>query len=131
MREDCRVVSDPAFVSFKPDHLAEHPLPAGIADVLSLTGYQLLSDVAGVGAGRLGSQAFLLVAREPDASGLDPGTQLTLHQTKLRDEREATAFRSLALQLGYLRLSGYRLSLHRVGLRSRVSLINPATGAIA
>lgn len=116
---------------FSPGHLAEHPLPTGIAAALSLTGYQLLSDVAGVGAGRLGSQAFLLVASEPDASGLDPRTQLTLHQTKLRDEREAAAFRALASQLGYLRLSGYRLSVQRVGLRSRVSLIDPATGAIA
>ena len=50
--------------------------------------YQLLVDVAGVGAGRLGPQAFLLVAPEPDPSLPDPGTQISLHQSRLRDERE-------------------------------------------
>jgi hypothetical protein len=117
-------------MSFIPGHLAEHPLPIGIIGALGLGGYQLLVDVAGVGAGRLGSHAFLLVAPEPDASGVDPGTQISLHQPKLKDEQEAAAFVQLAAQLGYLRLSGYRLALERAGLRSKVSLVNPATGAI-
>jgi len=37
----------------------------------------------------------------------------------------------LAAQLGYLRLSGYRLVLERSGTRSKVNVMNPATGAIA
>ena len=39
-------------------------------------------------------------------------------------------FTQLAAQLGYLRLSGYRLTLERHGLRSKVGVLNPATGAI-
>ena len=42
-------------MSFGPGHLAEHPLPPGIVGALGLGGYQLLVDVGGVGAGRLGS----------------------------------------------------------------------------
>lgn len=98
---------------------------------LGLGGYQLLADIAGVGAGRLGSQAFLLIAPDPDPSLPDAGTQISLHHTRLRDEREAAAFKQLAVQLGYLRLSGYRLALERSGLRSKVSVVDPATGAIA
>ena len=117
-------------MSFGPGHLSEHPLPPGIVGALGLGGYQLLVDVGGVGAGRLGSHAFLLVAPEPDPSLPDAGTQLSLHQPRLKDEREASAFTQLAAQLGYLRLSGYRLALERAGLRSKVNLVNPATGAI-
>lgn len=117
-------------MSFASGHLATNPLPPGIVGALGLGGYQLLADVAGVGAGRLGSHAFLLVAPEPDPGLPDAGTQLVLHQPRLRDEAEASAFVQLAAQLGYLRLSGYRLALERHGLRSRVSLVNPATGAI-
>jgi hypothetical protein len=117
-------------VSFAPGHLASNPLPPGIVGALGLGGYQLLADVAGVGAGRLGSHAFLLVAPEPDSSLPDAGTQLSLHQPRLKDEAEASAFVQLAAQLGYLRLSGYRLALERAGLRSKVNLVNPATGAI-
>jgi hypothetical protein len=36
----------------------------------------------------------------------------------------------LAAQLGYLRLSGYRLALERSGLRSKIAVVNPATGGI-
>jgi hypothetical protein len=113
-----------------PGHLTEHPLPPGIVGALGLGGYQLLADVAGVGAGRLGSQAFLLVAPDPDPTLPQAGTQISLHQSKLRDEREAIAFTQLAAQLGYLRLSGYRLALERAGLRSKVNVVNPATGGI-
>lgn len=116
--------------TFTPGHLAAHPLPPGIAGALSLGGYQLLVDVAGVGAGRLGPQAFLVVAGDPDPSLPDPGTQISLHQSRLRDEREMAAFVQLAAELGYLRLSGYRLVLERAGLRSKIRLMNPATGAI-
>ena len=118
-------------MAFAPGHLAANPLPPGIVGALGLGGYQLLVDVAGVGAGRLGSQAFLLVAPEPDPTLPDAGTQIALHQSRLRDESEAAAYVQLAAQLGYLRLSGYRLGLERHGLRSRISLVNPATGAIA
>jgi hypothetical protein len=118
-------------MSFSPGHLASNPLPSGIVGALGLGGYQLLVDVAGVGAGRLGSHAFLLVAAEPDPSLPDAGTQISLHQPRLKDEAEASAFVQLAAQLGYLRLSGYRLALERAGLRSKISVINPATGAIA
>ena len=114
-----------------PGHLQEHPLPPGIVGALGLGGYQLLADVAGVGAGRLGSQAFLLVAPDPDASLPDAGTQISLHHTKLKSDQELSAFTQLAAQLGYLRLSGYRIALERHGLRSKVNVVNPATGGIA
>jgi hypothetical protein len=117
-------------MSFSPGHLASNPLPSGIVGALGLGGYQLLVDVAGVGAGRLGSHGFLLVAAEPDPSQPDAGTQISLHQPRLKDEAEALAFAQLAAQLGYLRLSGYRLALERTGLRSKISVVNPATGAI-
>jgi hypothetical protein len=117
-------------MTFPPGHLSTNPLPPGIVGALGLGGYQLLADIAGVGAGRLGSQAFLLVASDPDPALPDAGTQISLHQQRLRDEAEAAAFTQLAAQLGYLRLSGYRLALERSGLRSKVSLVNPATGAI-
>jgi hypothetical protein len=117
-------------MSFRPGHLASNPLPPGITGALGLGGYQLLTDVAGVGAGRLGSQMFLLVAPDPQPGMSDGGTQIALHQSRLRDEREAAAFVALAGQLGYLRLSGYRLALERAGLRSKVSVVNPGTGAI-
>jgi hypothetical protein len=118
-------------MTFAPGHLAAHPLPPGIVGALRLGGYQLLAEVAGVGAGRLGSQAFLLVAPEPDPSLPDAGTQVSLHQSRLRDEAEAYAYTQLAAQLGYLRLSGYRLAPERVGLRSKINLVDPATGGIA
>jgi hypothetical protein len=117
-------------MSYPPGHLASNPLPVGIVGALGLGGYQLLAEVAGVGAGRLGPQAFLLVAPDPDPTLPDAGTQISLHHTKLRDEGEVSAFTQLAAQLGYLRLSGYRLALERVGLRSKVNLVNPASGAI-
>ena len=111
-------------------HLAAHPVPPGITGALSLGGYQLLADIGGVGAGRLGSQAFLAIAPDPEG-GADLGTQITLHQSRLRDEAEASAYVQLAAQLGYLRLSGYRVALERSGLRSKLALVNPATGAVA
>jgi hypothetical protein len=117
-------------MSFEPGHLSAHPLPPGIVGALGLGGYQLLADVAGVGAGRLGGQAFLLVAPDPDPALPDAGTQISLHQRHLRDESEVSAFTQLAAQLGYLRLTGYRLALERAGLRSKVSVVNPATGGV-
>jgi hypothetical protein len=116
-------------MTFAPGHLAEHPLPPGIVGALGLGGYQLLADVGGAGAGRLGSQAFLLVAPDPDPNLPDAGTQIALHHTRARDE-DVPAFTQLAAQLGYLRLSGYRLALERHGLRSRIAVVNPASGAI-
>ncbi|HWF54422.1 MAG TPA: hypothetical protein VG223_07350 [Solirubrobacteraceae bacterium] len=118
-------------MSFEQGYLAAHPLPSGIVGALGLAGYQLLVEIGGVGAGRLGPQAFLLVAPEADPNLPDAGTQISLHQPRLRDEAEATAFTQLAAQLGYLRLSGYRLAMERSGLRSKINLVNPATGAIA
>jgi hypothetical protein len=115
---------------YQPGHLQAHPLPPGIVGALGIGGYQLLVDVAGVGAGRIGAQVFLLVAPDPDPALPDAGTQIALHHTKLKDEAEVSAFTQLAAQLGYLRLSGYRLTLDRHGLRSRVGVLNPATGAI-
>jgi hypothetical protein len=116
---------------YTPGYLATNPLPPGIVGALGLAGYQLLADVAGVGAGRLGPQAFLLVAPDPDPNVPDAGTQIALHHSRVKDESEAFAFTQLAAQLGYLRLSGYRLSLVRSGLRSKINLVNPATGGIA
>jgi hypothetical protein len=117
-------------MAFAPGHLSTHPLPTGIVGALGLGGYQLLADVAGVGAGRLGPQVFLLVAPDPDPTLPDAGTQISLHQPRLREERELSAFTQLAAQLGYQRLSGYRLALERSGLRSKINVVNPATGGI-
>jgi hypothetical protein len=117
-------------MAFSSGHLSEHPLPPGIVGALGLAGYQLLTDVAGVGAGRLGAHAFLLVAPDPDPALPDAGTQLSLHQPRLKDDTELAAFVQLAAQLGFMRVSGYRLGLERHGLRSRISLIDPASGAI-
>ncbi|MDE3130811.1 MAG: hypothetical protein KGL16_06620, partial [Acidobacteriota bacterium] len=117
-------------MSFAPGHLQAHPLPPGVVGALTLTGYQLLVDVAGVGAGRLGSQAFLLVAPDDDGSSTAALTHISLHHTRLGSEQEASAYQQLAAQIGYLRLSGYRLALERSGLRSKVALVNPATGAV-
>jgi hypothetical protein len=118
-------------VPHPPGYLAGNPLPPGIVGALGLGGYQLLADLAGVGAGRLGPQAFLLVAPDPDPTLPDAGTQISLHHQRLRDDRELASFTQLAAQLGYLRLSGYRLALERAGLRSKINVVNPATGAIA
>src|SRR5436309_10230093 len=117
-------------MSFAPGHLASHPLPSGIVGALGLGGYQLLAEVAGTGAGRLGSQVFLLVAPDPNPNLANPGTQISLHQPKLKDESEASAFTQLAAHLGYLRLSGYRLVLERSGMRSKIGVVNPATGGV-
>jgi hypothetical protein len=117
--------------AFSAGHLAANPLPTGITGALGIGGYQLLADVAGVGAGRLGSQAFLLLAPDPDPNLPQAGTHISLHQSRLRDEQEAMAFIQLAAQLGYLRLSGYRLVPERSGMRSKVQLVNPATGGVA
>jgi hypothetical protein len=117
-------------MSFEQGFLASHPLPSGIVGALGIGGYQLLADVAGVGAGRLGPHIFLLVAADQDPNIPDPGTQISLHQPKLKDETDAVAFTQLAAQLGYMRLSGYRLSLERSGLRSKIHLVNPATGGV-
>jgi hypothetical protein len=117
--------------AFSPGHLATHPLPSGIVGALGLGGYQLLVDVAGVGAGRLGTHAFLLVAPEPNPAVPELGTQISLHHPRLRGESEAATFAQLAAQLGYLRLSGYRLVPERAGLRSKVNLVNPGSGGIA
>jgi hypothetical protein len=116
---------------FAAGHLAANPLPPGIVGALGLTGYQLLVDVAGVGAGRLGPQAFLLVAPDPDPTVPDAGTQISLHHGRVKDEVEVQGFAQLAAQLGLMRLSGYRLALERHGLRSKIQVVNPATGAIA
>lgn len=116
-----------------PGHLQTHPLPPGIVGALGIGGYQLLAEVAGVGAGRIGSDIFLLIAPDPDPGGeggVELGTQIALHQARLRDEADVAAYTQLAAQLGYLRLSGYRLTLERHGLRSKVGVLNPATGAI-
>ena len=118
-------------MSFANGHLQAHPLPSGVVGALSLAGYQLLVDVAGVGAGRLGPQAFLLVAPEPEGQATDALTHISLHQPRLGGEQDAFSYQQLAAQLGYLRLSGYRLGLERSGLRSKISLVNPASGAIA
>ncbi len=113
-----------------PEHLATHPLPPGIVGALGLGGYQLLADIAGVGAGRLGRQAFLLMAPDPDPALPEAGTQISLHHTRLNEDAEVAAFIQLAAQLGYLRLSGYRLAPERAGLRSKIKLVDPATGAV-
>jgi hypothetical protein len=117
-------------VAFPADHLASNPVPDGVIGALEIRGYQLLGEVAGVGAGRLGPHAFLLVAPDPDPALANPMTQVALHHSRVREE-EVAAFVQLAAQLGYLRLSGYRLALERSGTRSKINLVNPATGGIA
>src|SRR2546421_11939449 len=96
--------------TYPSGYIAEHPLPPGIVGALGLGGYQLLADVAGVGAGRLGRQAFLLIVPDPDPSVPDPGTQTSLHHGRLQEEAGMFAFTQLAAQLAYLRLTGYRLA---------------------
>jgi hypothetical protein len=118
-------------MALPPGHLASHPLPAGISSALGLNGYQLLAEVAGIGAGRFGEDAFLLAVAEPTPDTPEPGTQITLHYERLRDEAELPVFAQLAAQLGYLRLSGYRVALEREGMRSKLSLVDPASGRIA
>ncbi|HWF74245.1 MAG TPA: hypothetical protein VG186_12925 [Solirubrobacteraceae bacterium] len=113
-----------------PGHLVSHPLPPGIVGALGLSGYQLLAEVGGVGAGRLGRQVFLLVAPDPDPSMPDAGTQIALHHAKVKSESDVAAFKQLAAQLGYWRLSGYRLALEREGLRTNINLVDPATGGV-
>jgi hypothetical protein len=120
-----------AGASYPSGYLAEHPLSPGIVGSLGLGGYQLLADIAGVGAGRLGRQAFLLIVPDPDPANPNLGTQISLHHSRLKEEAEMASFIQLAAQLGYLRLSGYRLSLERSGLRSKIHVVNPATGAVA
>jgi hypothetical protein len=115
-------------MAFPSGHLAANPLPPGIVGSLELSGYQLLADVAGVGAGRLGRQVFLLVAAEPEEN--DHITQISLHNPKLSDEKLAETYVQLAAQLGVLRLSGYRLVPERDGIKSRIKIVNPATGAV-
>jgi hypothetical protein len=117
--------------TFPSGYIQEHPLPPGIVGALGIGGYQLLADVAGVGAGRLGRQAFLLIAPDPDPGVPDPGTQISLHHSRLKEGSEMSGFTQLAAQLAYLRLTGYRLTPERRGLRSRISVVNPATGAVA
>lgn len=117
-------------MAYPPGHLVSSPLPPGIVGALGLAGYQLLAEVGGVGAGRLGRQVFLLIAPDPDQSLPDPGTQIALHHAKVKSESDVAAFKQLAAQLGYQRLSGYRLALEREGLRTNVGLVNPATGAV-
>ena len=115
----------------EPGYLQAHPLPPGIVGALGIGGYQLLADVAGVGAGRIGSQVFLLVAPDPDpdaARRRAPRSRCTSPGSRTRPS--VAPFTQLAAQLGYLRLSGYRLALERHGLRSKVGVLNPATGAI-
>jgi hypothetical protein len=117
-------------MTYPPGHLVSNPLPPGIVGALGLGGYQLLAEVGGVGAGRLGRQVFLVIAPDPDPSLPNPGTQIALHHSKVKSESEVSAFKQLAAQLGYQRLSGYRLALEREGLRTNVNLVNPATGAV-
>jgi hypothetical protein len=116
-------------VAHPTGHLQEHPLPPGVLGALSLNGYQLLVDVAGVGVGRLGQQVFLLVVADTGPAA-DALTHITLHQPRLGDERDAAAYQQLAAQLGYLRLTGYRVALERAGLHSKVNIVDPATGAV-
>ena len=60
-----------------------------------------------------------------------PAPRSRCTSTRLKNERRGVApFTQLAAQLGYLRLSGYRLALERRGLRSKINVVNPATGAI-
>ena len=114
-----------------PGHLADHPLPPGIVGALGLGGYQLLVEIAGVGAGRLGPQvvpARRARARSGAPRRRAPRSRCTSRGCATRPRcRRST---QLAAQLGYLRLSGYRLALERHGLRSKIGVVNPATGAI-
>jgi hypothetical protein len=116
-------------MAFTTGYLAEHPLPSGITGALGLGGYQLLADIGGVGAGRLGPHAFLLIAPDPDPGLPDAGTQIALHHSRAADG-DVAGYVSLAAELGYRRLSGYRMALERHGLRSKARLVDPGTGGI-
>lgn len=116
---------------FPAGHLRLHPLPPAVAGALGLGGYQLLAEVAGVGAGRLGSHAFLLVAAEPEPPLSAPAIHVALHRSRIREEAEVATFTQLAAQLGYLRLSGYRLVPERAGMRSKIAVVDPGSGSVA
>ena len=117
-------------MSFGPGHLSEHPLPPGIVGALGLAATSCSSTSAESARADSGRTRSCWSRPSPTRRYRTPGTQISLHQPRLKDEREASAFTQLAAQLGYLRLSGYRLALERAGLRSKVNLVNPATGAI-
>ena len=59
-----------------------------------------------------------------------PGRRSRCTSSGCATSARSRAFTQLAAQLGYLRLSGYRLALERAGLRSKLNVVNPATGAI-
>ena len=74
-------------MAFTTGYLAEHPLPSGITGALGLGGYQLLADIGGVGAGRLGPQAFLLIAPDPETTYYETLTAMTRAQRTDRSRR--------------------------------------------
>jgi hypothetical protein len=117
--------------SYPTGYLARHPLPDGIVGALSLGGYALVCDLAGVGVGRLGEQVFLLFVPDPDPALAEPLTQISLHASRLRAEQDVDAYVQVALRVAAHRLSGYRLTAERCGLRSKLRLIDPASGALA
>ncbi|GAC1436769.1 MAG: hypothetical protein NVSMB51_08930 [Solirubrobacteraceae bacterium] len=114
-------------------HLAEHPPPPAMMQSLGVAGFQLLFEVGGVGVGRQGAHVFLVVAEDlrDGAEHRASDTHVVYHQARFRDEGELSQWLALAAQLGYLRLSGWRIVLTRAGLRSRIDVLNPANGAIA
>ena len=81
-----------------------------------------------VGAGRIGSNVFLLVAPDPIPSltGHPDRAAPAAAEERGRRGRVHAARRPARVPAAV----GYRLTLERHGLRSKVGVLNPATGAI-
>ena len=84
----------------------------------------------GVGAGRLGRRRSCSSRPIPTRRCPTPARRSRCTSRGCATRPRRPAFTQLAAQLGYLRLSGYRLALERYGLRSKVNVVNPATGGV-
>ncbi len=117
-------------MSYPIGYLKQHPIAPDVAAPLRLDGYQLLVEAAGIGVGKLNANAFLVVAPEPDAvpEGQEPASEVVLHQSRLRNDKELATFLLLAGELSYLRLSGYRMVLEGSSLRASLYVVAPSTG---
>ena len=117
--------------AFAAGHLAANPLPTGILGALGIGGYQLLADVAGVGAGRLGLKR--LPAGGPGSrSHPAPGGYTDLSASAASEGRgRRVGVHPAGRAPGLPAVIRLPPVLERSGMRSKINLLNPATGAVA